>query len=54
MTFGQSAIMDINEQNNYVCPNCGCIEDGWDYEYDWGEDREWSPNMLDMFGEDIP
>lgn len=48
------AVMNLNEQYNYICPGCGWEADGAEYEYDYGEELEWSPNMLDVFGEDIP
>lgn len=48
------AVMDIKEPYDYICPGCGWEADGMEYEYDYGEEREWSPNMLDMLGEDIP
>lgn len=48
------AVMDLNEQYNYICPGCGWEVDSMEYEYDYGEELEWSPNMLDMFDGDIP
>lgn len=36
----------------YACPNCGWEADFMDYEYDYGEEREWTPEMLKIFGEE--
>ncbi len=43
-----------NAEYDLICPNCGWEADSMEYEYDFGEETEWSPTMLDMFGEDIP
>lgn len=53
------ALMDYKETPEgecdlFICPSCGWEVDTMEYEYDYGEEREWSPNMLRMFGEDIP
>lgn len=48
------AVMNLNERYDYICPGCGWEADCMEYRYDYGEELEWAPNMLDMFGEDIP
>lgn len=49
------AVMNLGaDDENYICPYCGGMAERAEYEYDYGEDLEWSPNMLDMFGEYIP
>lgn len=41
-------------REDYICPDCGWVIDSMDYEYDGEEEKEWSPNMLDMFEKNIP
>ena len=51
------AVMDYTEENGrsyYVCPSCDVKVDSSDYEYDNGQDKEWTPQMIDIFGNDIP
>ena len=47
------AVMDL-ENDIYVCPACGSKVDYMDYEYEDDEAKEWTPEMLKIFGEKIP
>lgn len=52
------AVMDLDDSNEkiyeYVCPGCGWRVDYMDYEYDDGQEKEYTDQMLAMFGGDIP
>lgn len=51
------AIMDLEEGDEcdmFVCPSCGWAIDRMEYEYDNGEEEEWTPEMLNMYGGDVP
>lgn len=50
------AVMCLSaDEENYICPSCNGTANRAEYEYDYGdEELEWSPNMLDMFRDDIP
>lgn len=51
------AVMDLftkGDYNYYICPSCGGKTDSSDYEYENETDNEWSPDMIRMFGNDIP
>lgn len=53
------AIMNIKEistlRDDYVCPACGWTVDAMEYEYEGYEEKtEWTPQMLNIFGKDIP
>lgn len=36
-----------------ICPNCGWGADSMEYEYDYGEELELAPNIVDMFGGEV-
>lgn len=54
------AVMDLylpaEDETIMICPDCGWKVNIEDYIYGerCQEDKEWAPNMTQMFGEDIP
>lgn len=38
----------------YVCPSCKWEIDEMEYEYDHGDEEEWTPELVGMYQGDIP
>lgn len=38
----------------YICPSCEWTVDVLEYEYEDDEEKEWTPEMLNMYGGNVP